>query len=111
MAQDAWLAVRALGGAVLFVAMVFTVGRRVLAAMARRAEADPGTLRASTGWALMLLMLAAAKGIAYPKFVVLAYPRDPTAAQARREGAGTAGKPCAAGILAALAAEGRVRGR
>jgi Kef-type K+ transport system membrane component KefB len=59
MAQDAWLAVRALGGGVLFVAVVFTLGRRVLAAMVRRAEADAGTLRASTGWVLMLLMLAA----------------------------------------------------
>jgi Kef-type K+ transport system membrane component KefB len=59
MAHDGWLAVRAVGGGLAFALLVFTIGRRVLLRLARRAGHDGAQLRTASGWVLVLLMLAA----------------------------------------------------
>ena len=58
-ANDARIALYAIGGSVLLVAVVFTVGRRLLAAIATRADRSPADSRLMFGWVLVLLMLAA----------------------------------------------------
>jgi len=58
-ANDARIALYAIGGSVLLVAVLFTVGRRLLAAIDRRAGRGPEDSRQMFGWVLVLLMLAA----------------------------------------------------
>lgn len=58
-ANDARIALYAIGGSVLLVAVVFTVGRRLLAAIDKRAGRSADDSRLMFGWVLVLLMLAA----------------------------------------------------
>jgi Kef-type K+ transport system membrane component KefB len=58
-AKDATIALYAIGGSVLLVALTFTIGKRLLGAIARRAERSENDSRLMFGWMLVLLMLAA----------------------------------------------------
>ncbi len=58
-ANDASIAVYAIGGSVLLVAVTFTLGKRLLGSIARRAERSAEDSRLMFGWMLVLLMLAA----------------------------------------------------
>lgn len=59
MAGDPKLALLAIAGGAVFVALLFSVGRRLLAVLVRRSERDPASARAGIGWILVLLMVAA----------------------------------------------------
>jgi Kef-type K+ transport system membrane component KefB len=58
-AHDAKIALFAIGGSVLLVAVLFTVGRKLLGAMVTYAEKEAGQSRAMFGWMMVLLMAAA----------------------------------------------------
>ena len=58
-AQDATIAFYAIGGSLLLVAVMFTVGKRLFAAIATRAERSEEDSRLMFGWMLILLMLVA----------------------------------------------------
>ena len=58
-ANDATIALYAIGGSVLLVALTFTIGKRLLGVIATRAERSEGDSRLMFGWMLVLLMLAA----------------------------------------------------
>jgi Kef-type K+ transport system membrane component KefB len=56
-ARDATIALYAIGGSVLLVALMFTLGKRLLALIVRRAERSEDDSRLMFGWMLVLLML------------------------------------------------------
>ncbi len=58
-AGDPWIAILAVGGSALFVAFLFTVGQKLLGAIARYAGRDDAAERVAIGWVMVLLMLAA----------------------------------------------------
>lgn len=58
-ASDATIALYAIGGSLLLVAVMFTVGRRLFGIIARRAERGENESRQMFGWMLVLLMLVA----------------------------------------------------
>ncbi len=58
-ASDAMIALYAIAGSVLLVAVTFTVGKRLLGAIATRAERSEVDSRSMFGWMLVLLMLFA----------------------------------------------------
>lgn len=58
-ADDATIALYAIGGSVLLVALMFTLGKRLLNALALRASRGEADSREMFGWLLMLLMLVA----------------------------------------------------
>ena len=58
-AQDARIAIYAIGGSLLLVVVMFTLGRRLLTHLARRAANSEAEDRRMFGWVLILLMLVA----------------------------------------------------
>lgn len=58
-AGDPWIAVQAVAGSAIFVALLFTVGKKLLAVIARHAERGDAAERVSMGWVMVLLMIAA----------------------------------------------------
>ncbi len=89
-AGDPSIALMAIGGSVALVAVVFTVGRRLFAAVAARSERSVGDDRAMFGVTLVLLMLSAwftdSIGIyaVFGAFVLgAAFPRGPFAERLR----------------------------
>jgi Kef-type K+ transport system membrane component KefB len=59
LSHDPMIAWVAVGGSAVFVTLLFTVGRRLLAYLARYGEKDAGSERIALGWVMVLLMLAA----------------------------------------------------
>ena len=59
LGHDPWIAVLALGGSAVFITVLFTVGRRLLAIIARSAARNEAAERVAVGWVLVLLMAAA----------------------------------------------------
>ena len=57
--RDPWIAVMAIGGSAVFVLFLFTIGQKLLAAISRYAAKGDAEERVSTGWVMVLLMLAA----------------------------------------------------
>jgi Kef-type K+ transport system membrane component KefB len=53
------VAIWAIGGGVAFIALLFTLARKPLGALARYGERGPAAERVAVGWTLVLLMLAA----------------------------------------------------
>lgn len=58
-ANDARIAILAIGGSIVLVAVMLTVGRRLFARIARRGERSEADNRQMFGWMLVLLMFAA----------------------------------------------------
>jgi len=58
-AHDPKIALYAIGGSVLLVVVLFTIGKRLLGAISRRGERSETDSRLMFGWMLVLLMLAA----------------------------------------------------
>lgn len=58
-ASDATIALYAIGGSLLLVALMFTVGKPLFGAIAKRAERSEDDSRLMFGWMLVLLMLVA----------------------------------------------------
>lgn len=58
-AGDPTIALYAIGGSVLLVAVTFTLGKRLLGALVTRGERSESDSRSMFGWLLVLLMLAA----------------------------------------------------
>jgi len=59
LGRDPWIAVLAFGGSAVFLTVVFTVGRKVLAMISAYAARDDAAERVATAWVMVLLMLAA----------------------------------------------------
>lgn len=59
LAGDPKLALYAVGGGIIFVVFLFTIGRRLLARLIRRGEQDEESSRLMIGWVLVLLMICA----------------------------------------------------
>jgi len=59
LGHDPWIAVVAFGGSAVFLIGLFTVGRKLLAAISRYAARDDAAERVATAWVMVLLMLAA----------------------------------------------------
>jgi Kef-type K+ transport system membrane component KefB len=59
LGHDPWIAVLALGGSGLFITVLFTVGRKLLAVIARYAAKNDAAERVAVGWVMVLLMVAA----------------------------------------------------
>ncbi len=59
LGHDPWIAVMAIGGAGLFVLLLFTVGRWLLARIVVLAGRGPAGERLAVGWVMVWLMLAA----------------------------------------------------
>ncbi|MEO6569038.1 MAG: cation:proton antiporter [Opitutaceae bacterium] len=59
LAHDPWIAVMAIGGAAVFVLVLFTGGRWLLARVVALAAKGESAERAALGWMMVLLMIAA----------------------------------------------------
>ena len=59
LGHDPWIAVAAFGGSAVFIALLFTIGRKLLGAIARYATRDETAERVAVGWVMVLLMIAA----------------------------------------------------
>lgn len=59
LSRDIGIAVMAIGGSVVFLVILFTVGRRLLGALGTYAAKGENEQRSAFGWMLVLLMLAA----------------------------------------------------
>ncbi|MEO6875383.1 MAG: cation:proton antiporter [Opitutaceae bacterium] len=59
LGHDPGIAVLAFGGSALFIAFLFTIGRKILDYIVRHAARSEAAERAAIGWVMVLLMLAA----------------------------------------------------
>lgn len=59
LAGDMKLALYAVGGGILFVALLYTVGRPLLTVLSRHGDRGPESSRQMTGWVLVILMICA----------------------------------------------------
>ena len=59
LGHDPWIAVLAFGGSAVFIAFLFTLGRKLFGAIARYAARNDTAERVAIGWVMVLLMLAA----------------------------------------------------
>jgi Kef-type K+ transport system membrane component KefB len=59
LGRDPWIAVVAFGGSAVFLLVLFTLGRKLLGAIARYAGRNESAERVAVGWVMVLLMIAA----------------------------------------------------